>query len=226
MNKLSHPRCLQLVISTIVTIMLVTACGGSDEPTPIPEEATKETTVSNLAEKKVGQFDLVDIAATAPAEEEGEKISIILAENPWPGSQVNVAVAKILLEEKMDFPVEIIAIDENAQWSALATGDLHASLEVWPSRHADNVAQYIDDQQVVENAGLLGPAGEDELFKVVASSLKDDAPEAYEFLKNFHYSTEDQSALIAAVEADGKSVEEAAQAWIDENETIWQDWLP
>ena len=30
-----------------------------------------------------------------------------------------------------------------AQWSALASGDLHASLEVWPSGHAENMALYI-----------------------------------------------------------------------------------
>lgn len=87
------------------------------------------------------------------------KITIKLAENPWSGSSVNVNVAKILLEKELGYTVEIVAIDENAQWASLSNGDLSASLEVWPSGHAENVKQYINDQKVVENAGELGVVG-------------------------------------------------------------------
>ncbi len=296
----------------------------------------------------------------APAQEESsaDKPIIKLAENPWSGSQVNVAVAKILIEEQLGYPVEIVTIDENAQWPALASGDLDASLEVWPSGHAENVAQYIQDENVVENVGLLGPVGEigwfmpayvteqtpelatwegftnpdnaqrfataetgdkgqflagdpswvqydediinnlgmemqvvtagseeailaaldsaysreepivfyfwtphsvhaqydlvqvelpgysdecyaeaesggvdcaypsDELFKIVSADLKDKAPDVYTFLRNFNYSTEDQIEMIAAVELDEKSPEEAARAWIEGNKDTWQAWLP
>ncbi len=84
---------------------------------------------------------------------------IKLIENNWSASELNVAVARIILEEEMGFPVEVISLDENTQWVALTSGDGHASLEVWPSGHATNVAQYIEQQQVVENGGLLGPVG-------------------------------------------------------------------
>jgi len=294
-------------------------------------------------------------AAEQPA---AKSITIKLGENPWSGSQVNVAVAKALLEDKLGYSVEIVTIDENAQWPALAGGDLHASLEVWPSGHAENMAQYIDDQKVVENGGPLGPVGEigwfmptyvldehpelatwegfqnadnaklfataetgdkgqflagdpswvqydadiiknldiemevvtagseeailaaldsansrkeplvfyfwtphsvhaqydltqvklpaysdecyakadsggvdcaypsDELFKIFSANLKDVAPDAYTFLKNFNYTTKDQISMIAAVELDGKSAEEAAAAWIKDNEATWKAWLP
>jgi glycine betaine/proline transport system substrate-binding protein len=291
-------------------------------------------------------------SAAAPA-----KITIKLAENPWTGSQVNVAVAKQLLEKELGYTVEIISIDENAQWPALSNGDLSASLEVWPSGHAENIAQYIDDQKVVENAGELGVVGRigwyepsyvaaahpelatwegfknpelaglfktaetgdkgqflsgdpswvqydesivenlgldlqvtyagseeaivaaldsaysreepvlfyfwtphsifarydltrvslpdysdecyakassggvdcdyppDTLFKIVWAGLKDAAPDAYHLLHNFSYSTDDQIAMIAAVEVDGKSIDEAAAAWIAANESVWQGWV-
>ena len=87
------------------------------------------------------------------------KIPIKLAENPWAGSSINVNVAKIILQEELGYEVEIVTIDENGQWPAIATGDISASLEVWPSGHAENIAQYIDDQKVVENAGELGVVG-------------------------------------------------------------------
>ncbi|MBK9714528.1 MAG: ABC transporter substrate-binding protein [Kouleothrix sp.] len=92
-------------------------------------------------------------AASAP------KPTIKLAENAWTGSSINVNVAKILLEEQLGYKVEIVTIDENAQWAALGNGDLSASLEVWPSGHAENVKKYIDEQKVVENLGPLGVVG-------------------------------------------------------------------
>jgi len=87
------------------------------------------------------------------------KIPLKLAENAWTGSSININVAKILLEEKLGYKVEIVTIDENAQWAALGNGDLSASLEVWPSGHAANAKKYIDEQKVVENLGELGVVG-------------------------------------------------------------------
>ncbi|MBK7218974.1 MAG: glycine/betaine ABC transporter substrate-binding protein [Candidatus Promineofilum sp.] len=252
----------------------------------------------------------------------------------------------------------MITIDENAQWASLATGDLHASLEVWPSGHAENVAQYIDGQGVVENGGLLGPVGKigwyipgymvernpalatwegfqdpaaaaefataetgdvgqflagdpswvqydadiitnlelplqvvnagseqailaaldsaysreepilfyfwtphsihakyeltevalpayseecyaaadsggvacdypgDELFKIFWGGLAEAAPDAHALLSNMNYATEEQIAMVAAVELDGKTAEEAARDWLAANEAVWQSWLP
>lgn len=311
----------------------------------------------------IGAIALLAIFVAACAPPAGqpaakEKPVIKFAENPWSGSAVNVAVAKILLEEQLGYPVEVTTLDENAQWTALASGDLHASLEVWPSGHAENVAEYIDGQKVVENGGLLGPVGvigwftpkymvdqhpefatwegfkdpelaklyataetgdkaqflagdpswvqyedqiipnlglqmqvvvagseeailaaldaaysredpilfyfwtphsifakydlvqvelppysdecyakadsggidcaypSDDLFKIFWSGLKDYAPDAYTFLKNFNYTTQDQIQMIAAVELDDKTPEEAAREWIDANEATWKAWMP
>ena len=90
----------------------------------------------------------------------GEITTIQLIANPWNGSAANIAVAAQLLEH-IGYEVEVTDLDENAQWAAMNTGDLHASLEVWPSGHADNRADFIDnpDGNVVD-AGLLGPIGQ------------------------------------------------------------------
>ena len=56
--------------------------------------------------------------------------------------------------------------------------------------------------------------------------MKDRAPDAYQLLKNFNYTTEDQIQMIADVESNGKSAEEAARAWVDANEAKWKEWLP
>jgi glycine betaine/proline transport system substrate-binding protein len=286
------------------------------------------------------------------------KIPLKLAENAWTGSSINVNVAKILLQEKLGYKVEIVTIDENAQWAALGNGDLSASLEVWPSGHAENVKKYVDEQKVVENLGELGVVGKiswyvptyvvdqhpelssidgfkkpedaalfktaetgdqgqflagdpswvqydediiknlglnfkvvragseqavlaavdsaysrkepilfyfwtphsvhakykltavklpdysaacydkatsggvdcdyppDVLFKIAWSGLKEKAPDAYQFLKNMKYSNDDQISMIAAVDTDKKTAEQAARDWINAHESVWKAWIP
>lgn len=286
--------------------------------------------------------------------------TIILIENNWSASSLNVNVAKIILEAELDYEVEIISLDENAQWAAIASGEADASLELWPSGHAESVAQYIDELGVVENAGSLGVIGkigwfvpsyvveeypelatyegflddelagifatvetgdsgrflgpapgwvqydaeiienlgmnlevvyagseeailaeldsaysreepivfyfytphsvfaaydltlvtlpeyseecyegvaegdasgvdcdypDDALFKIVAADLSERAPEAYNLLRNFNYTAEDQISMIAAVDIDGLSFEEAAEEWVEDNEEVWEQWL-
>lgn len=97
----------------------------------------------------------------APAQPSGEKPVIKLAENPWTGSSVNVYVAKQLLEEKLGYTVEVVTIDENAQWPAVAKGDISAILEIWPSgeTHQKGLKQYVEGDKTVVHLGELGVVG-------------------------------------------------------------------
>ena len=295
----------------------------------------------------------------ATATDLGSQTTITLAINPWNGSAVNVAVAAQLLEDELGYTVETVEIDENAQWAAINTGDIDASLEVWPSGHAQNVTDFIDssdgnvdyagvlgpvgkigwfmptymveqypalatwegladpelaamfataetgdkgqylggdpswtiyDPQIIENLGLnfeivyvgsetgilaaldaaynredpilfyfwtphsafntydltnvalpaysddcydLADAGgvdcdypADDLFKIVNRDLATDAPAADALLRNMNYAAADQISMLAAVELDDLSIEEAAAAWIEANASTWQAWLP
>ena len=90
----------------------------------------------------------------------GEITTIKLVTNPWNGSALNVEVAKQLLENELGYTVETIDLDENVQWAAINTGDHHASLEVWPSGHGGNIADFIENPNGnVASAGLLGVVG-------------------------------------------------------------------
>lgn len=283
----------------------------------------------------------------------GKKETITLVENPWPASELNVAVAKIIIEKELGNPVEIVALDENAQWDAISAGDVDASLEVWPSGHTERIAEYIDNLGTVENGGLLGPVGEigwyvptyvveenpalatwegykdaaadfasaetgdlgrflgadpswvqydeqiidnldlpfqvvwtgsedallaevssaysrqepvlfyfysphaifsqfdltqvnlpaysdecyadeaaidcaypkDELLKIFNADLAEKDPDVHTFLSNMHYGSDAQIEMLAKLN-EGMSVEEAAQAWVDDHEDIWRSWLP
>jgi glycine betaine/proline transport system substrate-binding protein len=77
----------------------------------------------------------------------GEGVTLRIAVNPWTGSAVNANVAKILLERQLGYTVELVEIDENTQFPALASGELDASLEIWPSGHAADIQRYIEGRR-------------------------------------------------------------------------------
>ncbi len=99
------------------------------------------------------------LAACSEAVAEEEKIDIVIVQNNWGSSQVNAEVAKQLIHSELGYEVEVVSLDENAQWSEISQGDAHISLEVWPSAHQDNMQEFIEKQRTVSYAGLLGPVG-------------------------------------------------------------------
>jgi len=86
--------------------------------------------------------------------------SIRLVANPWPGSYANAHVAAALLTQELGLDVQIVEIDESAQWAGLDDGTLDAVLEVWPSGHAENYATYITELGSVVDGGPLGAVGQ------------------------------------------------------------------
>jgi glycine betaine/proline transport system substrate-binding protein len=83
----------------------------------------------------------------AAGEQAGGGETIRIAVNPWTGSAVNANVAKVLLERELGYKVELVEIDENSQFPAIASGDLDASLEIWPSGHAADINRYIEGRR-------------------------------------------------------------------------------
>ena len=85
--------------------------------------------------------------------------TIVLAVNPWIGAKANAAVAQVLMEQQMGCTVELEdPIAEKAQSRLLADGD-DATLEVWPSGHADDYAQFIEEAGTVVDGACSGSPG-------------------------------------------------------------------
>ena len=87
-------------------------------------------------------------------------ITIKLAVNAWAGAEANANVAANLLRDKLGYTVELVKIDEFEQFPALASGDLDATLEVWPSVHPKDYKNYIQAKAGVIDAGPLGVVGQ------------------------------------------------------------------
>jgi glycine betaine/proline transport system substrate-binding protein len=100
------------------------------------------------------------MACGADTSDEAAPATVRIAANPWPGSYANAHVAAAILTQELGLDVRIVEIDENAQWAGLDDGTLDASLEVWPSGHADNYATFITELGTVEDGGPLGAVGQ------------------------------------------------------------------
>ena len=98
--------------------------------------------------------------ATGGGVPDNSGITIKLAVNAWVGAEANANVAANLLRDKLGYTVELVKIDEFEQFPALASGDLDASLEVWPSVHPKDYKNYIKADAGVIDAGPLGVIGQ------------------------------------------------------------------
>ncbi len=90
---------------------------------------------------------------------DGGGAEITLARNAWTASGVNVEIAKQLIESELGNKVKIVDIDENAQFAGMESGDIDATLEIWPSGVVEEEQAFIDDGKVVK-MGELGAVGQ------------------------------------------------------------------
>jgi glycine betaine/proline transport system substrate-binding protein len=158
-----HHMSRRAVLMAAVAGLMLAACRQAAPPPAAPAADQSQSTATN-----------------APAAS-GDKPVIKLAENPWTGSSVNVYVAKQLLEEKLGYAVEVVTIDENAQWPAVSKGDISAILELWPSgeTHQKGLKQYVEGDKTVENLGELGVVGKISWY--VPKYVVDENPELATF---------------------------------------------
>jgi glycine betaine/proline transport system substrate-binding protein len=102
-------------------------------------------------------------------------ITITLAVNGWVGAEANANVAANLLRDKLGYTVVLKKIDEFEQFPGLASGDIDATLEVWPSVHPKEYKNYIQADKGVVDEGPLGVIGQIGWF--IPTYLLDQNPE-------------------------------------------------
>ena len=66
----------------------------------------------------------------------------------------------------------------------------------------------------------------DVIAKLVWPGLKNEFPEVYQFFKNLTMTNEQQSEMTFNVTQEGMTPLEAAQIWVDANESVWRPWIP
>ncbi|MEW1841520.1 ABC transporter substrate-binding protein [Nonomuraea angiospora] len=65
-----------------------------------------------------------------------------------------------------------------------------------------------------------------DLDKIVSKKFADTGGKAYELVKNFSWTNEDQNAVANDMTNNGLTGEQAAKKWIEANTAKWQAWIP
>jgi glycine betaine/proline transport system substrate-binding protein len=83
------------------------------------------------------------------------------------------------------------------------------------------------DPSVGLNPDLAYDCGKPEgpIWKVAWAGMKDKWPGAHKAAVAFNISSDEMNALVAAVDLDGKSVEEVVAGWLTANEARWRAWI-
>ncbi len=138
-----------------------------------------------------------------------------------PGAGIMQATNKALEDYDLDFELmegsdatmaaalkEAIALDE---WVVVTGWSPHWKFATWDLK-------YLEDPKLVY--------GEAETISSIArTGLKEDLPEVYELLNNFHWGDEDIGAAMALAEEMGDS-KLAARKWVEDNQDLVNSWLP
>ncbi|WP_248964153.1 ABC transporter substrate-binding protein [Sphaerisporangium perillae] len=64
------------------------------------------------------------------------------------------------------------------------------------------------------------------LDKIVSKKFAGTGGSAYELVRNFVWSNDNQNAVANDMTNKGMSAEQAAKKWVEANKLIWKDWLP
>lgn len=64
------------------------------------------------------------------------------------------------------------------------------------------------------------------LRKMTSAGFADTHPTAQRLLDNYVLSDEDLAKMLVAIDEEGETVEEAVDAWMEDNEETWQAWIP
>jgi len=64
------------------------------------------------------------------------------------------------------------------------------------------------------------------LDKIVSKKFADTGGKAYELVRNFTWTNDQQNAVASDIASKGMSAEQAAKKWVEANKIVWKDWLP
>ena len=65
----------------------------------------------------------------------------------------------------------------------------------------------------------------DKLYKAISAKLETKNAKAFGILEKMKWTDEDQNTVTTYVNEDDMTMDEAAQKWVDENESVWKAWL-
>lgn len=108
----------------------------------------------------------------------------------------------------------ILAYYWDPNWFSTQVEMVHVPLPAWtPGCDADPTKVACDYPPYILN-------------KIVSKKFQDGGGPAFDLIKNFKWTNEDQNTVASYIAIDKMSNDEAAKKWLDANEATWKAWLP
>jgi glycine betaine/proline transport system substrate-binding protein len=141
------------ILLLIVLMIVSVGCNAGDEK----KEKDNDNNSDSPTVESTASSEPLAVENTPATNDERTVIRLIL--EPWDGSAINLEIARYILENEMGYKVEVVEATGETQFEAIASGQAHASLEVWPSGHLDTMKLYFEDNKTVIKGSELGVVG-------------------------------------------------------------------
>src|SRR5690625_3581121 len=185
------------VISGLSATLLLAACGGSGDSADNDGEGTTNDTDAAYGEEM--NYSITGIEPGAGVFKAAEAAVEEYGLDGWEVQASSSGAMATALGEAYENEEPIIVTGWSPHWK-FAKYDL----------------KYLEDPK-----GVFGEA--ETINTAVREGLEDDMPEAYEVLDNFNWTPDDLEAIMLEISTD-VSPEDAATAWIEENEDKVSEW--
>ncbi|MEB5450984.1 glycine betaine ABC transporter substrate-binding protein [Virgibacillus pantothenticus] len=187
-----------LLLSFIIAIMLLTACGTNEAK----EESNTEGKSDETNYGEAVDYTITGIepgagitVTTEKAIEEYDNLS------GWELEQSSTAAMVTELEEAISSESPIVVTGWNPHWMFAKFANL----------------KYLEDPK--------GIYGDVEIIKSLArKGLKEDKPNAYKLIDQFEWSVEDMEGIMYEASESGKEVADVAKQWVEDNPDKTKPW--
>ncbi len=93
--------------------------------------------------KRLPILALCLLALLAPAARAGQKPPLVMTYVEWDFAVVSSHVAKVVIEEKLGVPVELLSVSVPVMWASIVSGDSDFMVTAWlPVTHANYIKRY------------------------------------------------------------------------------------
>jgi len=190
------------IISGLSATLLLAACGGgSDDATENNDEgAGDDDAASEVNYGEEMGYVITGIEPGAGVFQAAENTVDEYELEGWEVQASSSGAMTTALGEAYDKEEPIIVTGWSPHW-----------------KFAEYDLKYLEDPK-----GVFGDA--ETINTAVREGLEDDMPEAYEVLDNFNWTPDDLEAIMLEISTD-VSPEDAATAWIEENEDKVSEWV-
>ena len=190
----------KLIITSIVSTIVLTACSGSNSNDEQNNKATEEETAVNYSEAVDYTITGIEPGAgiTVTTEKAIEEYDNLKG---WTQEESSTAAMTAELDKAIENEEPIIITGWTPHWKF--------------TKHP--TMKFLDDPKEVYGS-------EEKLHTLTRMGFEEDKPEAYKLISQFKWDAEDMESIMFESKETGDEIDEVAKRWVAENEEKVSEW--